>query len=183
MQAAAVKAFTISSTSKPCDAVADTAAELRDDLDQGGGVSGPAARDAIKIAARASQFAGSPVTAKTARRLIANQDLIIYDNPQALLLCRYKPDRALCQRDGITDSPKLEACVPTCGNIARTDQHAAQLRGRADRLDQQAAHAPAPIGDRLSANAAKLRQYAESHDSTRITASEEVTHDSWDERE
>ena len=36
-------------------AVADTAAELRDDLDKGGGVSGPAARDVIKIATRATQ--------------------------------------------------------------------------------------------------------------------------------
>jgi Isocitrate/isopropylmalate dehydrogenase len=36
-------------------AVADTAAELRDDLDKGGGVSGPAARDEIKIATRATQ--------------------------------------------------------------------------------------------------------------------------------
>jgi hypothetical protein len=164
-------------------AVADTAAVLRDDLDNGGGVSGPAARDVIKIAARTAQFAGTPITAKTARRLIANQDVIIYDNPQALLLCRYKPDRALCQRDGITDSPKLEACVPTCGNIARTDQHAAQLRTRADLLDQQAAHAPAPIGDRLRANAAKLRHYGETHDGTRITADEEATHDSQEETE
>jgi hypothetical protein len=105
----------------------------------------------------------------------------IYDNSQALLLCRYKPDRALCQRDGITDSPKLEACVPTRGNIARTDEHAAQLRARADQLDQQAAHAPAPIGDRMRANAAKLRHYAQTHDSTRITAGTETAHDSQDE--
>lgn len=164
-------------------AVADTAAELRDDLDKGGGLSGPAARDVIKIAGRATQFAGTPITARTARRLIANQELIIYDNPQALLLCRYKPDRALCQRDGITDSPKLQACVPTCGNIARTDQHAAQLRARADLLDQQAAHAPAPIGDRLRANAAKLRHCAETHDSTRITAIDEPPHRAAEETE
>jgi hypothetical protein len=162
-------------------AVADTAAELTDDLNNGGGVSGPAARDVIKIAARATQFSGAPITANTARKLIANQDLIIYDNPQAFLLCRYKPDRALCQRDGITDSPKLEACLPNCGNIARTDQHAAQLRARADQLDQQAAHTPAPIGDRLRANAAKLRHYANTHDNTRITTGEEATHDSQEE--
>jgi hypothetical protein len=181
-QAEAVMASTISSTSKP-RAVANTAAELRDDLDKGGGVSGPAARDVIKIATRATQFAGTPITARTARRLIANQDLIIYDNPQALLLCRYKPDRALCQRDGIADSPKLDACVPTCGNIARTDEHAAQLRVRAHHLDQQASHAPAPIGDRLRVNAAKLRHYADTHDSTRITAGEEPAHDSREEPE
>ncbi|MBZ4534097.1 integrase [Mycobacterium avium] len=162
--------------------VADTVAELSDDLAQGGGVSGPAARDVIKIAARATQFAGTAITAKTARRLIANQDLVIYDNPQALLLCRYKPDRALCQRDGVADSPKLEACHPACANIARTDHQAVQLRARAQVLDQQAAHAPTPIGDRLRANAAKLRHYADTHDITRVTAvGEEATHASQEE--
>lgn len=51
-------------------AVADTAAELREDLDKGGGVSGPAARDVIKIASQAAQFAGTTINAKIARRLI-----------------------------------------------------------------------------------------------------------------
>ena len=154
-------------------AVADTVAELRDDIDNGGGISGPAARDVIKIAARAPHFAGTTMTATTARRLIANQDLMIYDNPHALVLCRYKPDRALCNRDRPADTPSLEACVPSCGNIARTDGQAAQLRARADLLDQQAAHTPKPVGDRLRANAAKLRHYADTHDSTRITAEDE----------
>ena len=164
-------------------AVADTAAELREDLDKGGGVSGPAARDVIKIAVQAAQFAGTTITAKTARRLTANLDLMVYDNPQALLLCRYKPDRALCQRDGVRDAPKLEACVPGCGNIARTDEHAAQLRARADQLDQHAAHTPEPIGDRLRANAAKLRHYADTHDATRITANDEPTRRAAEETE
>lgn len=164
-------------------AVADTAAELREDLRNGGGVSGPAARDVIKIAGEAAHFAGTTITAKTARRLIANQDLMVYDNPQALLLCSYKPDRALCQRDSIADTPKLEACVPGCGNAARTDEHAARLRARADQLDQQAAHAPQPIGDRLLANAAKLRRYADTHDATRITANGEPMHRSAEETE
>lgn len=157
-------------------AVADTVAELRDHLNDGGGVSGPAARDAIKIAAHAPTFSGTTITAKTARRLVANPDLMIYDNPQALLLCRYKPDRALCQRDGIKDAPKLEACDPRCGNVIRTDRHAAQLRTRADQLEQQATHTPQPIGERLRANAAKLRHYADTHDNTRVTSSGEDKH-------
>lgn len=157
-------------------AVADTVAELRDHLDNGGGVSGPAARDAIKIAARAPKFGGTTITAKTARRLVTNPDLMIYDNPQALLLCRYKPDRALCQRDGTKDAPKLEACDPACGNVVRTDRHAAQLRTRANQLEEQATHTPQPIGERLRANAAKLRHYADTHDNTCITTSEEETH-------
>jgi integrase len=162
-------------------AVADTAAELRDSLDNGGGISGPAAKEAIKIAARAPQFTGTTITARTARRFIANHDLMIYDNPQALLLCRYKPDRALCQHRRITDAPRLEACDPSCGNVVRTDQHAARLRARADLLDQHAALSPQPIGDRLRANAARLRHYADTHDNTRLT--EEATHRSNEEPE
>ena len=161
-------------------AVADTTAELRDNLDNGGGISGPAAREAIEIAARAPQFTGTTITARTARRLIANHDLMIYENPQALLLCRYKPDRALCQRGRITDSPRLEACNPSCGNVVRTDQHAAQLRARADLLDRYAAHSPQPIGDRLRAHAARLRHYADTHDSTRVTITDEASQ-GWNE--
>jgi hypothetical protein len=108
---------------------------------------------------------------------------MIYDNPQALLLCRYKPDRALCQRGRITDAPRLEACDPSCGNVVRTDQHAAQLRARADLLDRHAARSPQPIGDRLRANAARLRLYADTHDSTRITITDEATHGANEESE
>lgn len=157
-------------------AVADTVADLRDHLDSGGAVSGPAARDTIKIATEAPKFGGTTITAKTARRLVTNPDLMIYDNPQAFLLCRYKPDRALCQRDGIKDAPKLEACDPGCGNVVRTDEHASQLRSRAGQLEKQAAHTPPPIGERLRANAAKLRHYADTHDATRITAREKDIH-------
>ena len=36
-------------------------------------------------------------------------------------------------------------------------------------LDTRAAHTPRPVGDRLRANASKLRAYADTHDRTRIT--------------
>jgi integrase len=154
-------------------AVADTVADLHHDLDAGGGVSGPAARPAIKAAASAPRFAGTTLTAITARRLLANEDAMIYDNPHALLLCHYKRDRALCHRDGVRDgvkdTPSLDHCVPGCGNIIRTDQHAALLRERADVLDTRAAHVPQPVGDRLRTHANKLRVHADTHDRTRIT--------------
>ncbi|MER5783980.1 integrase [Streptomyces mobaraensis] len=153
-------------------AVADTVADLHDGLEAGGGISGPAARRAIKAAAQAPRFAGTAITATTARRLLANEDAVIFDNPQALLLCHYKREQALCHRDGIKDTPSLDHCVPGCGNIVRTDQHAADLRHRADVLDRQAAHTPKPIGDRLRANAARLREFADTHDRTRITLQE-----------
>jgi integrase len=153
-------------------AVTGTVSGLHDDLEAGGGLSGPAAQRAIKAAAHAPRFAGTVITATTARRLLANEDAMIYDNPQAFLLCHYKRSQALCHRDGVKDTPSLDHCVPGCANIIRTDQHAVQLRDRASTLDTRAAHVPQPVGDRLRANAARLRLLADTHDRTRITLQE-----------
>jgi len=155
-------------------AVADTVATLHDDLENGGGVSGPAARRAIRAAAAAPRFAGTPITLASARKLLANEDAMLYDNPHALLLCHYKRDRALCHRDGVKDTPSLNHCVPGCGNIARTDQQAAQLRDRALILENRAACVPQPVADRLRASAAQLRDQADKHDRTRITAGKDA---------
>ena len=56
----------------------------------------------------------------------------------------------------------------------RTDQQAAQLRERALALESQAAHVPQPVGDRLRATAARLREQAAKHDRTRITAGKDA---------
>ncbi|PJJ05240.1 hypothetical protein BX264_5696 [Streptomyces sp. 2333.5] len=45
----------------------------------------------------------------------------MYDNPKAFVMCVYKPDRALCHREGTKGAPSLDRCVSTCANIARTD--------------------------------------------------------------
>lgn len=150
-------------------AVADTVASLHDNLENGAGVSGPAARRAIRAAAAAPRFAGTTITLTTARRLLANEDAMLYDNPHALVLCHYKRAQALCHRDGVKDTPSLDRCVPGCGNIARTDQHAAEMRDRARILENRAAHVPEPVADRLRATAARLRDRAGNHDRTRIT--------------
>lgn len=150
-------------------AVADTVADLNDDLQSGGGLSGPAARRAIKATARAPRFEGTVINATTARRLLANDDAMLYDNPQALLLCHYKREQALCHRTGVRDSPRLDHCMPGCGNIVRTDHHATSLRDRADTLDRQATHVPQPISERLRDHADRLRGIADTHDRTRIT--------------
>jgi len=150
-------------------AVADTVAGLHDSLEAGSGISGPAARRAIRAAAAAPRFAGTPITLASARKLLKNEDAMIYDNPHALVLCHYKRDKALCHRDGVRDTPSLDRCVPGCGNIARTDAQAAQLRERAAAMETQAGHVPQPVGDRLRATAAKLREQAGKHDRDRIT--------------
>jgi hypothetical protein len=66
-------------------------------------------------------LAGTPITMASARKLLKKEDAMIYDNPHALGLCHYKGDRALCQGDGVRDTPSLDRCVPGCDDIARTD--------------------------------------------------------------
>ena len=50
-----------------------------------------------------------------------------------------------------------------------TDRQAAQLRERAAAFDAQAGLVPQPVGDRLRASAARLREIADKHERTRIT--------------
>jgi hypothetical protein len=149
-------------------ATIDTVADLNAALEDGLGISGPAARRAIKAAATAPQYTGTLITARQARQILANPHLAVYDNPHTLLMCVYKRDKALCHR-GLKDTPSLDRCVPVCANIARTDQHATGLRLRATALDQQAGHVPGPLGERLQSNAARLRDLADTHHRTRTT--------------
>ncbi|MFG3151433.1 integrase [Streptomyces sp. NPDC048219] len=149
-------------------ATIDTVADLNAALEDGLGISGPAARRAIKAAATAPQYTGTLITARQARHILTNPRLAVYDNPHTLLMCVYKRAKALCHR-GLKDTPSLDQCVPGCANIARTDQHAAGLRLRATSLEQQADHVPGPLGERLRGNATRLRDLADAHHRTRTT--------------
>jgi len=129
-------------------ATADTIAALHEDLQNGGGISGPAALRAIRGAATAPRFAGTPITLASARKLLKNEDAMIYDNPHALV--HYKRDRALCHRDGARDTPSLDHCIPGCGNIAlhrpagRPATRARARLGKPGRAPPPAGRRPAP---------------------------------------
>jgi hypothetical protein len=155
-------------------AAADTLASLAADQVTGGGVSGPAARRLILAASQAPAFEGIVLTASQARKLLTNSALAVYDNPNAFLTCVYNPDKALCRLRASQMAPSLDRCVSTCANIARTDQHAAQLAFKADELDKQAAGelVPQPLAERLRSHATRLRELAEKHQRERLTVSE-----------
>ncbi|WP_415853487.1 hypothetical protein [Sinomonas sp. G460-2] len=153
-------------------AVADTLASLNEGLANGVGISGPAARRAIHAAQHAPEFAGTIINPRQARALLQNPSLTVYENPTAMLMCVYRPDRALCHRVTERDSPRLDRCVPACANIARTDGHAQLLRQEAESLEAQAAHSPEPLGHRLKARAQRLREEADQHDRSRIPLEE-----------
>lgn len=150
-------------------ATADTLATLNADLADGAGISGPAARRAIHAAAQAPTFLGTILTARQARDLLNNPNLAVYDNPNTFVMCVYKPDKALCHREGTKDAPSLDRCVSTCANIARTDHQADLLIERAETSEKAAASSPEPLAERLNRNAAKLRKSSERHHRDRIT--------------
>lgn len=155
-------------------ASADTLVSLAADRAAGGGISGPAARRAILAAGQAPAFEGVVFTARQARRLLTNSTLAVHDNPRTFLTCVYNPDKALCRLRASQATPSLDRCVATCANIARTDEHAAQLTAKADELDQQAAGEliPAPLAGRLRTHATGLRDLAEKHYRERIVIAE-----------
>ena len=153
-------------------ATADTAARLRDRIAAGEKISGPAARRAFTAAATAPRFEGRivpPHFARKATAYLARDGLVLFDNPDALLICVFKHDNALCEPDPDANAPRQYACQQGCGNAIRTDTHARLLRERADTIDKQAAHAPQPIGNRLRRNATRLRAIADTHDATART--------------
>ncbi|WP_030651368.1 MULTISPECIES: hypothetical protein [Streptomyces] len=154
-------------------AAADTAARLRDRVAAGEKVSGPAARRALTAAAHTPRFEGRIVPRTFARKastFLARDGIVLYDNPDAFLICAFKHDNALCEPEPGVTAPRQYDCRPGCGNTVRTDTHARLLRERADELDQFAAHAPGPVSKRLRANANRLRETADTHDATAHSA-------------
>jgi len=153
-------------------AAAATLTALNEDLANGAGISGPAARRAINAAQHAPEFAGTIVNARQARALLENPSLTVYENPSAMLMCVYKPDRALCNRVTERETPRLDRCIASCANIARTDDHAHLMRQEAESLEKQAPSSPEPLRHRLEARARRLRQEADQHDRSRIVLEE-----------
>ncbi|MEV7928539.1 hypothetical protein [Kitasatospora sp. NPDC088779] len=150
-------------------AAADTAAKLNDRMAAGERISGPAARRALTAAATTPRFEGKIVTAKFAKKaasFLARDGLVLFDNPDAHLICVFKRDTALCEPDPNATAPNQFACQLGCGNAIRTDSDARNLRERARELDTLAAAAPEPVGRRLKHNADRLREVAGTHDAT-----------------
>jgi hypothetical protein len=150
-------------------AAADTAARLEDRLAAGERISGPAARRALAAVAEAPRFEGRLVTkhfARQATSYLARDGLLLFDNPDGCLICVFKRDTALCEPGSGATAPAQHNCRPGCGNAVRTDSHAQDLRERASRADQLAAHAPAPVAKRLRAAAERDRAVAAAHDTS-----------------
>ncbi|MFI9585992.1 integrase [Streptomyces sp. NPDC052236] len=155
-------------------AAAQTAARLRDAAAAGEKISGPATRRALIGAASVPGFEGALTTPKAAAKFLGRDGLVLFDNPDAFLLCAFKRDTALCDPDPGATAPNQFACQLGCGNAVRTDSHAQAAREHADRLDARAALMPQPLGDRLRLTADRFRALADAHDATAQTAEEAI---------
>lgn len=155
-------------------AAAQTAARLRDAAAAGEKISGPAARRALIGAASIPGFEGALTTPKAAAKFLARDGLVLFDNPDAFLICAFKRDTALCDPDPGATAPNQFACQLGCGNAVRTDSHARAAREHADRLDAKAALVPQPLGDRFRRTADRFRALADAHKAAAQPAEEAI---------
>ncbi|WP_245674039.1 hypothetical protein [Actinoplanes rectilineatus] len=151
--------------------------DVHEALENGGGVSGPAARRLINAAGTEHRrFGGMITTTRQAHSLLADPALNVFHNSEAFLFCNYDRAKALCHPSrGPQTIPSLDRCRPNCANIARTDEHASQIEDTAAELRAQAGSPllPAPLADRLRQKADHLAQFAAEHRTSRITVDEE----------
>lgn len=146
--------------------------EVHDQLREGERVSGPSAVQFVDALRRQKeQYGGVVASTRQARHLLQDPALNIYRNDEAFVWCNFKSETAKCltsQETVAKSEPHLDACNSTCSNIARTDSMAQDMRRKADRLDREAQIVPDPIAIRLGRNAARLRELANTHDTTSI---------------
>jgi integrase len=158
--------------------VAENLSDLHEALQNGEGVSGPAARRTIFSATHQQErFGGQVLTLRQAQALLADPTLTVYVNEAAHCLCNYDRSKALCQvnRQGSAAStPSLDRCSEACSNICRTDTQADRMTEDATVLLTQADSGlvPRPVADRMTEHAHDLQRRVKSHRENRITVTE-----------
>jgi integrase len=158
-------------------ATADTLAEAAERLDDGEGVSGPAARRYI-AAAREFQaaYAGGFASKRQYTALLNNPRLQVFEHPTALLTCNHDPLKALCDpnrgKPGAQPqrTPSQDRCHSACANISRTDTHIERIQAELDQIEAEIADGlvPLPIQQRLRQRQATLKAIIAGHHATRI---------------
>ncbi|WP_344656727.1 integrase [Catenulispora subtropica] len=153
--------------------VAEHLSDVHEALEEGQGVSGPAARRLIASAkGQHERFGGIVATTRQAKALLADPTLNVFENKKAYLTCNWDRSKALCEIGRAkSDVPSLDRCQSSCANIARTDRHAEQLAAESASLRQQADSGllPEPIADRLRAKAETFDELVTRHRADRIT--------------
>lgn len=162
-------------------AIATRLADAADSMDDGEGVSGPAAlRFVNALREQSEQFMGIVTSPRQARSLLRNSRLAVFQNDDAFVWCNFDKDTALClaaSDPDATATPRLDRCKPNCSNVARTDGQAQRLLQAADQFRREAETMPRPSADRLLARANEFGALAEQHFRDRRTLRDVDTND------
>ncbi|TDD37721.1 hypothetical protein E1288_40010 [Saccharopolyspora elongata] len=158
-------------------ATADTLVAAAERLDNGEGVSGPAATHYIAAAQEfQAAYAGGFASKRQYKALLDNPRLQVFDHPEALLTCNHDPLKALCDpnrgKPGTRPrrTPSQDRCHSSCANISRTDTHIERIQAEVDRIDAEITDglAPLPIRERLQQRQSALKEIIARHQVTRI---------------
>jgi hypothetical protein len=139
---------------------------LRDLIDEGGSISGPASDRAIVAARKLPRH----LTPADERRLRKDASMVVYENPAALALCVYDEENALCHKIKLAnrnDQPNLLECIDGCRNSARTEKHIDALTSEAEVLRVQATLSPLPLAQAFIAEAERKLRIVEEHERNR----------------
>lgn len=161
-------------------AVVEGLHDLQTALRDGEGISGPAADRLLAAADKAARYDGVFLTAREFKKITADSDLQVFDNPDAYLFCVHDPDRAKCtsrRANARKTGPNLNNCHQDCANAARTDT---QMTGLAHKIEQMRAEAgspltPEPLRLRLASKADDYAAIIQRHTTKRRTYSEEIS--------
>jgi hypothetical protein len=134
-------------------------------------VSGPAAEEYRARVARASKFAGLALTTKAQiNNALSNPDLQIHHG--ALVTCVFRAATAACLESAdSTAQPSWSRCRLGCGNAARTDRDAANLREHVTALQRDVATLglPEPLRQRIQTRLIEHRRALTEHESSRAS--------------
>lgn len=130
----------------------DTIDEIHERRKRGEVISGPAA---VTLEARldeSHEFLGQRRTDRDLKRLKGLPNLKVYDVPETMVVCVFRPATAACLDDEEIDNrrtPSLNRCVTGCANAARTGTHIEGLRRRIAETEADRDASPWPLAHRL----------------------------------
>jgi integrase len=144
--------------------------KLTAQVDAGSAISGPAAKSLkAKLTSFKALFKGTVQTDRDAKKLKAAGLAGVHDSPRGYAICVYDPDKAACHPQNASGSerrsPNIDRCKSSCANVARTDEHIAQLDEHAIERRALAASGnyPEPINERLLADATNCERLVSEH--------------------
>lgn len=149
---------------------------LRDLIDDGTSISGPASDRAVAAAQKLPRH----LTPADERRLRKDASMVVYENPAALALCVYDEENALCHKLKLAnrnDQPNLLECIEGCRNSARTEKHLDALASEAEVLRIQATLSPLPLAQAFIAEAERKLRIVEEHERNRPSPSQPTNED------